>query len=228
MRILLPRGKWAGAIVIYVVDRSNRKQFASQLEQMYRIRHRIYVEGRGWRALQRDDGREIDEFDTAHAVYLLGLDENGDVTAGTRLIPTTRPHLMRDVFAHAVTLGDIPDSESVYEWTRYFLTHEPTDRAARRRQAGELLCAMFEFGLAQGLTHFSLVCDTFFLPMFYEARWNITLLGSPTAYDEGTCIALLFEASREALLSTREVRGVTGPVLTKTSRPPRERVLEPA
>lgn len=226
MRIVARDSSWAGAIVIYVVDRSNRRQFASQLEQMYRIRHRIYVDGRGWGALRRDDGREIDEFDTPDAVYLLGLDECCEVTGGTRLIPTTRPHLMRNVFAHAVSLGTIPDSESVYEWTRYFLASEPAGRTTRRRQAGELLCAMFEFGLAQGLTHFSLVCDTFFLPMFHEARWNIRLLGAPTPYDEGTCIALLFEVSHEALLSTREVRGVCGPVLTKTSRPPRVRVLE--
>ncbi len=214
--------------MIYQIDRSNRRQFASQLDQMYRIRHHLYVERRGWSALRREDGREIDQFDTADAVYLLGLDETGAVTGGTRLIPTTAPHLMRDVFAHAVTLGEIPCSDSVFEWTRYFLTREPEDRTARRRQAGELLCAMFEFGLAHGLSHFSLVCDTFFLPMFHEAQWAIKLLGVPTPYAEGTCIALTFECSREALMSTREVRGVAGPVLTKTAHPPvaRERVLE--
>ncbi len=45
----------------------------AQLEEMHRIRHRIYVEGRGWKALRKSDGREVDEFDTDDAVYLLGL-----------------------------------------------------------------------------------------------------------------------------------------------------------
>lgn len=206
--------------MIYVVDRLNRRNFEPQLEEMYRIRHRIYVEGRRWRALERPDGREIDAFDTHDAVYLLGLSDSGTVTAGTRLTPTTKPHLMRDVFPHIVTLGAIPQDELTYEWTRYFLTNEPAERTERRKAAGELLCAMFEFGLAKGLKRFSLVCDTFFLPMMREARWAITPLGVPTPYAEGICIAILFEVSQAALQSTRDVRGVPGPVLRYAPHPP--------
>jgi acyl-homoserine lactone synthase len=206
--------------VIYVVDCRNRTNYQRQLEQMFRVRHRIYVVERGWKALWRPDGREVDEFDTEHAVYLLGLNDQGSVTGGTRLVPTSGPHLLRDVFPHLVASGQIPQSDTIYEWTRYFLTNEPADRIARRRASGELLCAMFEYGIATGLTHFSLVCDTFFLPMFHEARWKIVELGPATAYDEGTCIAVRFEVSEAVLRSTREARGVAGPVLAFSAHPP--------
>jgi len=209
-----------GVAVIYVVDSRNRENYARQIEEMYRIRHRIYVEGRGWSGLRKPDGREVDEFDTADAVYLLGLDAGGAVTAGSRLVPTKKPHLMRDVFPHLVTNCQVPQNDRIYEWTRYFLTSEPAGRAARRRASGELLCAMFEYGLAAGLTHFSLVCDTFFLPMFREARWKITELGAPAAYAEGICIAVTFEVSEAVLDSTREVRGVCAPSLAFSMRPP--------
>ena len=209
-----------GSVVIYVVDSRNRGNYRRQLEEMHRIRHRIYIEGRGWNALRKSDGREVDEFDTDDAVYLLGLSPDGSVTAGTRLVPTSKPHLMRNVFPHLATKGAIPRSDSIYEWTRYFLANEPKDRRARRRASGEILCAMFEYGLEAGLTHFSLVCDTFFLPMFREARWRITELGDPTRYEEGVCIAVLFEVSERTLNSTRDVRGVSGPVLAFSTRPP--------
>ena len=172
------------------------------------------------RALRRPDGRERDEFDTEHAVYLLGLDKEGSVTAGSRLVPTIKPHLMKNVFAHIVTLGEIPQDEDVYEWTRYFLTHQPADRAQRRREAGELLCAMFEYGLFARLTRISLVCDTFFLPMMDEAHWKVTKLGEPAPYNEGVCIAVTFEVSQAVLESTRAVRGISGPALFYAPYPP--------
>jgi acyl-homoserine lactone synthase len=206
--------------VIYLVDRRNRSNYQDQIDEMYRVRHRIYVDGRGWSGLRRADGRERDEFDTEHAVYLLGLDEEGTVTGGSRLVPTTQPHLMRDVFAHIVTRGEIPHDERIVEWTRYFLTQEPADRTKRRREAGMLLCAMFEYGLLTGLTHISLVCDTFFLPMMEEARWNVMPLGDPTAYREGVCVAVIFEVSRAVLASTRAARGVSGPALFFSPYPP--------
>lgn len=204
----------------YVIDRRNRSAFAVQLEEMYRIRHRIYVEGRGWRALARPDRREIDEFDTEDAIYLLGLDSNGRVQSGLRLLPTTGPHLMRDIFPHALTWGRVPNDNRIYEITRYFLTDEPADRGERRRTAGEILCAMFEFGLARGLTHISLVCDTFFMPTMLECGFKVHPLGLPTPYAEGTCIAVLFEVSHDVLANTRRVRGISGSVLTFSPFPP--------
>jgi acyl-homoserine lactone synthase len=194
--------------MIYLVDRRNRAAFAQQLDEMHRLRHQIYVDRRGWKALARPDQREIDQFDTEDAVYLLGLDELGHVTSGLRLVPTTGPHLIRDVFPHAATWGRIPSDEHIYEFTRYFIVSGKNGMRAKRRVAGELLCAMFEYGLATGLTHYSLLCDTFFLPHMLECKWKVHPLGLPTPYDEGTCIAVLFEISEAALEGTREARGV--------------------
>src|SRR5438045_7867393 len=79
---------------------------------------------------------------------------------------------------------------------------------------------MFEYGLAIGLTHISLLCDSFFLNTALEMKWKVRPLGLPTKYDEGTCIAILFEVSHDVADSTREVRGVCGPVLTYLPSPP--------
>jgi acyl-homoserine lactone synthase len=206
--------------VIYLIDSSNRAQYGSQLDEMFRLRHDIYVGRRGWKALAKPDGRDIDQFDKHDTVYLLGLDESGAVCSGLRLNPTTGPHLINTVFPHAVTRREIPVSDHIYEFTRYFVVPARVPRLKRREAAGELLVAMFEYGLARGLSHISLLCDAFFLSTALEMEWKVELLGLPTPYEEGTCIAILFEVSEQVAQSTRQVRDVHGPVLSYQSAPP--------
>lgn len=204
----------------YLVDRRNRAAYGRQLEEMFAIRHRVYVETRGWAALARADKREVDQFDNDNAVYLLGLNALGAVQSGVRLVPTTQPTLMRDIFPHTVPNGKIPCSDKIYEMSRFFLTEQPRDKDASHRASGELLCAMFEYGLARRLTHFTVVCDAFFLPLIRECRHRITMLGPITPYAEGECMALLSECRADVLASTERARGVTGPSLTFSSLPP--------
>lgn len=214
--------------MIYAINRENRDHYTDQLEEMFSLRYRLYVEGRGWKALARSDEREVDQFDTIDATYLLGIDDIGHVTGGLRLVPTTGPHLIRDVFPHAVQWGRIPSGKTIFELTRCFVVPEAApDRASRRCAAGEYYCAMFEYGLAIGLTHISLLCDTFFLPHMLECGWHARPLGPPTPYDEGECIAVLFEVSEKTLERTRSVRNVRkGPYLA--TRPFATQSLAPA
>ena len=206
--------------MLYLIDRRNRTAFSEQVEEMFRIRHAVYVEGRGWRALERPDGREVDQFDTDAAAYLLSLDEqDGAVLGGVRLMPTTGPHLMRDVFPHIVTWGRVPNDNRIYEMTRLFLWRRPGSEK-RLQAVGEILCATLEFSLARRLSHISVVCDTFFLPRLLDNGWTVHPLGLPTQYEEGSCIAVLLEVSPEQLERQRARKGIAGPVLTFSLYPP--------
>lgn len=199
--------------MIYAIDARNRANYENQIEQMFLMRHRIYVERRKWKDLARPDKRELDQFDNQNATYLLGIDELGEIYAGLRLLPTTGPHLMRDVFSHAVTWGNVPTSPKIYEFTRYFVGRKCAGKTSRQT-AGELLCAMFEFGLARGLTHISLLCDSFFLPHMLECDWSVRPLGPPLEYPEGQCVAVLFEVSEAAIKGTQAARSLgRGPFL---------------
>ncbi|HEX3810299.1 MAG TPA: acyl-homoserine-lactone synthase [Rhizomicrobium sp.] len=206
--------------MIYVVDKNNREAFDVQLEDMFRIRHDIYVGRRGWKALESPDGRDVDQFDTEDTVYLLGIDALGRVTSGLRLNPTVGPHLIKTLFSHTVTFGRVPVGERIYEFTRYFVVPGRVPRLQRRQAAGELLVAMFEYALAAGLSHISLLCDAFFMSTILEMGLKVRPLGMPTPYDEGTCIAVLFDVGEENVQSTRNSRGIGYTVLAQSPVPP--------
>lgn len=205
--------------MLYLVDRRNRAEFSSQLEEMFRIRHSIYVDGRGWTAIARPDRREIDQFDTEDAIYLLGLGPAGEVQSGVRLLPTTGPHLMRDVFSHTVTWGQVPSDRRIYEMTRYFVWGDLRGEV-RRRAVNEVLCGIVEYAVARRLTHISVVCDTFFLPRFLDGGWKLHHLGLPTEYPEGICASVLLEVAPQRLSEMRAGIGIGGPSLTFSSFPP--------
>src|SRR6201995_2103463 len=82
---------------VHVIRRDNKHLYQHILEDYFRLRHQIYVVERKWSALDRPDKREIDQFDTDETVYLLGL-EGRSIIAGMRLVPTTAPTLLSELF----------------------------------------------------------------------------------------------------------------------------------
>lgn len=207
--------------MIYLVDRRNRAAFNDQLEEMYRQRHQVYVEKRGWKALARPDRREIDQFDNEDAVYLMKISEAGKVQGAVRLIQTTRPHLMRDVFSHIVTLGPVPNDPKVFEMTRCYVSDDIGSKQEKAQAAGEVMAAMEEYGLARGITDYSVVSDLYFVPFMTVIGDGVKNLGVPYEYGEGTCVAMSFPVNERGLRICRRARGLDDSgVLVFSDTPP--------
>ena len=190
--------------MLHFIDSENRhnSKYQRLLEQSYRVRYDLYVKGRGWKALDRPDGREIDQFDTNDAKYLIWADGE-DVIGGARLVPTSKPHLMSDIFPQIVTLGEVPRDAKIWELTRLFTSRSGNSTVNRKSVTREVFCAMFEVGIVFGLKAITVVCDTFFLPRLLERGVEATPLGLPTPYPEGTCIAIIMPVSIEQLIAAR-------------------------
>lgn len=212
---MLDLSKFGRPNVLHLIDKRNcdLEPYATLIEDSYRLRHQVYVHERGWKGLDRPDGREIDQFDTEDATYLVWTDETNRVLGGVRLISTDKPHLMSDVFPEIATFAPVPRRTDVWEMTRFFSVRDPSGRVPRNTVIGDVLCGMFEFGLHHGLTAISVVCDTFFLPRYLEMGIHATPIGLPTPYPEGICIACVLPVDHSQLAAARNSRGVTRPVL---------------
>lgn len=85
---------------------------------MAAYRHRVFVERLGWQ-LAAHDGMERDQFDRPDTVYVVARDEVGDVCGCARLLPTTRPYLLSEVFPQLLN-GALPTSSAdVWELSRF-------------------------------------------------------------------------------------------------------------
>ncbi len=120
----------------------------------HRLRHRLFVERQDW-DVPAYRGMEYDEFDTPAAWYLLWLDERGETRGAVRLLPTTRPYMLQQLWPQLLR-GAPPESDAVWEATR-FGCDGGLDARRRRIVVAELLCAMQEFGLRRDIERYLVV-----------------------------------------------------------------------
>jgi N-acyl-L-homoserine lactone synthetase len=88
-------------------------------DALARFRHRVFVEHLGWPLPVRQPGLEIDQFDRADTVYVMARRPDGAIIGGARLLPTTRPYLLADIFPQLLRGRPAPRDASVWELSRF-------------------------------------------------------------------------------------------------------------
>ena len=202
--------------MIHVVTLTNQHIYARQLDQMFRMRHTFYIEGHGWSGLTSRDGKETDEFDDEHAVYLMSLDPFGAVAASVRLNPTVGPTLLKK-FA---TWSDetLPELDSVWDISRWIAAPQHR-RASNPRWPSnhqrELMIGILEFCLSRGFTHLTMLAESRLAERIAAYGWPLRYLGAPREYEGGKGIAVAAEITvgQHVLALTRAKTGVAGNVL---------------
>jgi acyl-homoserine lactone synthase len=197
---------------IHVVRRDNRHLYDRYFDPYFRLRHDIYVKQRKWMALDRPDGREIDQFDTEDAVYLFCID-NGRLIGAMRAVPTLLPTLMSDIFPYLNIRAPIHRAD-VYELSRVFVIPERRGEHAGPRVETLLLTAIMEYGLSIGLTGFSIVLESWWLPRFERCGWKAHPLGLPHMIDGMSVLAVLVDCDEVTWKSLCNQSGLTRPTLT--------------
>lgn len=199
--------------MLHVVTQENRHLYTRGLEEMFRLRYEVFVEERGWK-LPCEGPLEIDQFDVDEAIYFLYFvdedSEDSEVAATFRMLPTTGPHLMSEVFPH-LCYEQVLVGEGVYEGTR---------AAVRRkhRRAGivwqSMMAGIYEYCLLCGIDRLTGIFD---MPVFLDRiRHGVDFrpLGPPTEVDGEMCIALYRPISIESVQVIRQQLGLKGPMLT--------------
>jgi acyl-homoserine lactone synthase len=197
---------------IHVVTRDNRAIYEEHIEKHHRLRHEVFVRERGWTALWRPDGRDIDRFDDENTIYLLAID-GGRVVGGQRLYPTLLPHMISEVFS-PLALRGVRRGSSIFEWTRYFVVRE------RRfgRTDCRLLAALQEFCLQEGITQVTAVVETWWLPRWQQAGFRVQPLGLPCPVEGHLSLAVAVDISEASLDAIRTIAGLPPSVLVRAGR----------
>lgn len=196
---------------LHVVSHANRHLYREPLEEYFRLRHQIYVEERRWTQIARADGREIDQFDTPDTIYLMAM-EGSRVVGSHRLVPTSGPTLMSDLFPQLALRG-LVRSPFAYELSRVFVVRDRRGDQVQPRVESIIMAGTMEFALIEGLSQFTIVMETWWLPRFQELGWNPRALGVPVDINGMSCIGVMVNVTEEAWRETCRKRSVDRPVL---------------
>lgn len=96
-------------------------------------RHHVFVDMLGWE-LDTPQGYEQDQFDRADTVYVVVKDNKQRITGCTRLLPTTRPYLLGEVFPELLNGLPPPCSPDTWELSRFAATDVKNVSGSARSQ----------------------------------------------------------------------------------------------
>jgi acyl-homoserine lactone synthase len=205
--------------MIEVVTSRNAHQYKDALQDMFHLRHRIFVERMGWEALRRDDRLEKDQFDTDDAIYLLLTTDDGAVIGTHRMLPTTKPHLFSDVFQKACAVKGVQRGEKILELTRTCVDEERLDRKATEEARKRIMVALFEFALRAGYEQVTIFTPTDLLFRYLLIGIDIKPLGMPMDVDGSKQVAVIVNITRQALDAMRFALGVPEPQVVYLGAP---------
>ncbi|MBP2444078.1 acyl-homoserine-lactone synthase [Rhizobium leguminosarum] len=184
---------------------------AGLMEKIWAFRHQQFVERLGWEEIRRADSREIDEFDSEGAIHLPLL--HGDEIVGyTRLLPTTEPHLLSDVYPELMDGREWPRAANIYEWTRCISAKSagPMQGVAA---SNLLMTAVVEFCLCAGIA--SLIVETHpkLVSLLISTGWTVMPLAAPTLFRGSLLVPIEARPSAKTLMTHHQVYGINGSLL---------------
>jgi acyl-homoserine lactone synthase len=189
--------------MVHIVNGGNASLYVRELEQAYLLRHRVFVEERGWRCLRKADRREIDQFDSGDAIHIMEITA-GQVIGYTRLLPTTRPHLLSDVYPELAT-RPIPRGAEIFEWTRYCVAPETRGDGAIGNTGSRLLYGVLAYALGEGIKCLTMETDPIWITRFLDFGFGVELLGLPQEFEGELAVALALCLSEEAVHRCRKM-----------------------
>lgn len=181
------------------------------MEKIWRFRHAQFVERLGWEAIRRDDGREIDQFDTAEAIHL-PLIVDGDVVGYSRLLPTEAPHLLSDIYPHLMDGADWPRGSRIYEWTRCIAEVSET-RIGGVPISHVLMTGVLEYCLVAGIEQLIVQTHPKLVNLLVSTGWDVMPLAAPSMLEGKPIVPIKAGASARGLLKHHELYAITGSVL---------------
>jgi len=189
--------------MILTAFEAERGDHADIFEQMYRLRARQFSERRGWRVTVHD-GLEKDRFDEMNPLYICVVTEARQLLASLRLLPTTGPHMLSDVFPEVMGDAGIIRHPLILESSRFCVD---TKAATVFGSEGinlvtrELLHGLFSTAQSAGMQNIISVYDVYVERILRRAGCDFDRLGPVVKYDDLRTVAGLFDVNDDVIES---------------------------
>ena len=206
--------------MLKLIEGSYASFFPKEIDAMFRNRAETFSDRLGWEVVVKD-GRERDGFDDANPLYLVSVDPDTEEYWGSlRLLPTTGPNMLRDVFPQLLDGGYI-ESATIWESSRICAAAAP-GQPERSKSVNyvlsELILGIGEVAVAAGLTQIVSVFDARIFRVLKAAGCNPQIIGTPQRIGGVMSYAGLFDTGEGPLRAFRAASGIERSVLAPGAR----------
>lgn len=172
------------------------------LRAMFAARKEVFIDLLKWELPALGGRFEVDQFDTTNAEYLVLLDRDMRHRASARLLRTDGPHILADLYPH-LCAGPVPRGDGVREITRFCLDRH--QRAADRRRArNQLVTALLDHALANGITAYTGVAEQDWFEQIRTFGWACEALGQPLRHGSRWLRALHIAIDDQTVVGLRQ------------------------
>ncbi len=164
-----------------IIEMPESNQEASRkLDGMFKLRHEVFKERLDWE-VGSQAGKERDMFDDLDPVYIV-CEHQGEVLGSWRLLQTTRPYMLKDVFPELLYGQKAPEAHDVWEISRFAVSK----RVANNESLGTintvtnlLLEQLFTFAARREISRIVAVADVRFERILKRAGLLTQRFGPP-------------------------------------------------
>ncbi len=203
--------------MLKLIEGSYASFFPKEMDAMFRNRAETFSRRLGWDVVVKN-GYERDRFDDLNPLYLVSVDPVTEKYWGSlRLLPTTGPNMLRDVFPQLLEEGEIVESATIWECSRICVI--AAEGQPERNTNGvnyvlsELVTGIAEVALLAGLTQIVSVFDARIYRILRAAGCELEIIGRPQRIGSVMSFAGLFRTGPDRLRAHRDALGVEGSVL---------------
>jgi acyl homoserine lactone synthase len=164
-------------------------------------RYRVFVEQLGWKLPSEDEKFERDQYDRDDTVYVLGRDASGEICGCARLLPTTRPYLLQEVFPHLLAEDNpAPRSTDVWELSRFAATpEEGAEASSLAWSVRPMLAAAVECAARRGARQLIGVTFCSIERLFRRIGVHAHRAGAPVSIDGRMVVACWIDIDAQTL-----------------------------
>ena len=193
--------------MLMIIEGSRASLYPREMDMMFRNRAQIFYDRLRWDVVVKD-GYEKDQFDYMNPVYLVSVDPiSGDYWGSLRLLPTTGPNMLRDIFPQLLEVGEVVESASIWESSRICAVAAPGQPERTKNGVGyvvsELIEGLGEVALIAGLTQIVSVFDARILRVLRNIGCEPDIIGTPKRIGAVMAYAALFEPTANRLEAFR-------------------------
>lgn len=198
-------------------------KYRDLLDQSFRLRKRIFADRLGWN-VPVSGPWERDRYDDHDPAYLLWCDDNlGQLYGSVRLMPTTGPTLLYDVFRDTFPDGCSLIAPGIWEGTRLCIDDEALRRdlpgLSLRHAFSRLLLALCEVALDNGIDTLIANYEPHMRSMYRRAGVSFKELGCAEGFGRSSVCCGMFEVSLSVLFHMRRKINLTEPLYRRPKSP---------